>query len=85
MKGEMLKTQCRGYLRDHSLGAGRGRHRDNGVQNIGLRLGFEEAQGHRLQMLEDGKGGVGRMDRGTWFHFTLHNNPERKVSAPFFR
>lgn len=85
MKGEILKTQGRGYLRKHSLGAGRGTDRDNGVRNIGLRLGFEEALGHRLQMLKDSGGGRGGMDRGAWFHFTLHNNPERKRSAPFFQ
>lgn len=30
MEGEMLKTQGRGYLREHSLGAGGGSSRDNG-------------------------------------------------------
>lgn len=41
----MLKTQGREYCRGHSLGAGGGRDTDNGVQNIGLRLSFEEVQG----------------------------------------
>lgn len=27
----------------------------------------------------------GRENRGVLFHFTLHRNPERKGSAPFFR
>lgn len=53
----MLKTRGRGYLREHSLGAGGGSSRDNGGPlNIGLRLGFEEIQGHGLQRLEGGRG-----------------------------
>lgn len=57
MEREMLKTRGRGYLREHSLGAGGGSSRDNGGPlNIGLRLGFEEIQGHGLQRLEGGRG-----------------------------